>query len=57
MVNSNWYILGKDDDGHPKELLAKNGKGLPPHQFSHFQVRRAATFIYNGADFVQSIEK
>ncbi|KAI8340703.1 acyltransferase ChoActase/COT/CPT [Chlamydoabsidia padenii] len=54
MVNSNWYILGKDDDNHPKELLAKNGLG--PNQFSHFQVRRAATFIHNGAEFVQSIE-
>jgi carnitine O-acetyltransferase len=57
MVNSNWYILGQNDADHPKELLANNGQGLPPNNFSHFQIRRAATMIFNGADFIQSIDK
>ncbi|ORZ24642.1 acyltransferase ChoActase/COT/CPT [Absidia repens] len=56
MVNSNWYILGKNDDHHPKALLENNGQGLGPNQFSHFQIRRAATMIFNGADQTLPVE-
>jgi carnitine O-acetyltransferase len=56
MVNSNWYILGQVDAGHPKELLANNGvqaKGL----FSRFQIRRAAHMIRRGLEFKEVIDR
>lgn len=56
MVNSNWYILGQVDEGHPKQLLANNGvhpKGL----FSQFQVRRAAHLIRRGLDHKEIIDR
>jgi hypothetical protein len=55
MVNSNWFATGLDDHDHPQELLTPHA--FPDRMFSHFQIRRAATMAYNGADFVQQIEK
>ncbi|ORX46745.1 acyltransferase ChoActase/COT/CPT [Hesseltinella vesiculosa] len=53
MVNSNYYILGKDDDHHPAELL----QGLPTGQFSQFQLRRAASLIYWALDYKEILER
>lgn len=56
MINSNWYILGQVDAGHPRQLLANNGvqaKGL----FSQFQVRRAAHMIRRALEYKEFIER
>ncbi|KAG2200216.1 hypothetical protein INT47_009854, partial [Mucor saturninus] len=56
MVNSNWYILGQVDAGHPKQLIANNGvqpKGL----FSQFQVQRAAHMIRRGLEYKEIIDR
>ncbi|KAI9470980.1 MAG: acyltransferase ChoActase/COT/CPT [Benjaminiella poitrasii] len=56
MVNSNWYILGQPDPGHPKELLANNGvqaQGL----FSKFQIKRAAHLIRRGLEYKEIIDR
>ncbi|KAI9306900.1 acyltransferase ChoActase/COT/CPT [Cunninghamella echinulata] len=57
MVNSNWYIILKNDDHHPKELLENNAKVLPPKQLSAFQIRRAANMIYYGLDYKEKLER
>ncbi|KAI8083080.1 acyltransferase ChoActase/COT/CPT [Halteromyces radiatus] len=57
MVNSNWYMLGKDDDHHPQELLANNGQSIPAGQFSQFQIRRAAHMIYYALDYNDILER
>ncbi|KAI9498725.1 acyltransferase ChoActase/COT/CPT [Zychaea mexicana] len=55
MVNSNWYMLGRDDAKHPEELLANNGV-RPFGQFTHFQVHRAAHMIYRGVEYKELLE-
>ncbi|CAO3608725.1 unnamed protein product [Cunninghamella blakesleeana] len=57
MVNSNWYILLKNDDHHPEELLANNANTLPSNNFSQFQIRRAANMIYYGLDYKETLER
>lgn len=56
MVNSNWYILGQVDAGHPKQLLAHNG--VQPHKlFSKFQISRAAHMIRRGLEYKEIIDR
>lgn len=57
MVNCNWFTAAQDDPHHPKELLAEQARAFPENKFSYFQIRRAATFAYNGARFTEEIEK
>lgn len=56
MVNSNWYILGQVDAGHPKELLSNNGIHNPGF-FSKFQVRRAAHMIHRGLQYKETLDR
>lgn len=56
MVNSNWYILGQVDAGHPKELLTNNGV-QKTGVFSQFQVRRAAHMIRRGLEYKEIIDR
>ncbi|KAF7720979.1 hypothetical protein EC973_005653 [Apophysomyces ossiformis] len=56
MVNSNWYILGQDDEKHPQILLT-NDTPIKSGEFSYFQVRRAAHMIYHGLEYKESIDK
>ncbi|EPB92959.1 hypothetical protein HMPREF1544_00033 [Mucor circinelloides 1006PhL] len=56
MVNSNWYILGQVDAGHPKQLLAH--RGVQPHKlFSKFQISRAAHMIHRGLQYKEIIDR
>lgn len=56
MVNSNWYILGQVDAGHPKQLLANNGV-QPSKLFSKFQIKRAAHMIRRGLEYKEIIDR
>ena len=55
MVNSNWYMLGRDDVNHPQDLLVNNGV-RPSGQFTHYQVHRAAHMIHRGLEYKEKLE-
>ncbi|KAI8147009.1 acyltransferase ChoActase/COT/CPT [Fennellomyces sp. T-0311] len=55
MVNSNWYILGRDDANQPKELLA-NGGVRRAGEFTYFQLHRAAHFINRALEYKEVLE-
>ena len=56
MINSNWYILGRDDANQPKELL-ENGGIRPAGEFTYFQLHRAAHFINRAMEFKEALEQ
>ncbi|KAI9313766.1 acyltransferase ChoActase/COT/CPT [Dichotomocladium elegans] len=54
MVNSNWYILGKNDPNTPPSLLSNRP---PAGVFTHFQIHRAAHLTVRCLDYKEIIEK
>ena len=56
MINSNWYMLGRDDVNHPHDLLVNNGI-RPSGQFTYYQVHRAAHMIHRGLEYKEKLEK
>jgi carnitine O-acetyltransferase len=54
MVNSDWYILGKNDDRHPPQLLSNM---QPSGRFSKFQVKRAAHMTRRILEYKEMIDR
>ncbi|KAI9258898.1 acyltransferase ChoActase/COT/CPT [Phascolomyces articulosus] len=55
MVNSNWYMLGRDDVNHPQDLLVNNGV-RPSGHFTYYQLHRAAHMIYRGLEYKEKLD-
>ncbi|TPX71179.1 hypothetical protein SpCBS45565_g01373 [Spizellomyces sp. 'palustris'] len=51
MVNSNWYMLGRDHPETPKELITEKSSARKNGQYTGFQLRRAAGLITNLLDY------
>ncbi|RUP44358.1 acyltransferase ChoActase/COT/CPT [Jimgerdemannia flammicorona] len=56
IVNSNWYMLGRDDENHPRELLEINGGVREKGDFSNFQIKRAAKVVTRTLDFKDMVD-
>lgn len=56
IVNSNWYVLGKNDENHPQHLLSNQGI-QPSGYFSKFQVKRAAHLIRRILEYKEKIDR
>ncbi|KAJ1967084.1 hypothetical protein IWQ62_002069 [Dispira parvispora] len=57
VINSNYFILGKDDPNQPPFDNQKNPRqGIPEGTFTPFQIRRAAHLIHECLNYMEIIE-